>query len=136
VSFSTPGRKNPQGVRVLIVDDELLVRWSLVETLTAWGHVVAEAGDAAAAVRILTDGSQRPDVVLLDYRLPDSHDLGLLATIRRVAPHTPVILMTAYGTPEVVETALQLGAYRVVSKPFEVHDLAALVVQAHASQAQ
>jgi len=68
--------------------------------------------------------------VLLDYRLPDSDDLELLATIRRGAPKAQVILMTAFGTPEVVQGALDLGAYRVVGKPFEVHALADLVTEA------
>jgi len=115
------------------VDDELLIRWSLAETLTARGHVVTEAGDAASVRRIIQDATKRPDVVLLDYRLPDSDDLGLLATIRREAPDAQVILMTAFGSPEVVRNALELGAYRVVGKPFEVHDLAVLVSEAHAA---
>ena len=70
-------------------------------------------------------------MVLLDYRLPDSNDLNLLSTIRRQAPQSAVIMMTAYGTPEMTSGALALGAYRVVPKPFEVHDLVTLVAQAH-----
>jgi len=124
---------SPHSLRVLVVDDELLIRWSLAETLTARGHVVTEAGDAASVRRIIQDATKRPDVVLLDYRLPDSDDLGLLATIRREAPDAQVILMTAFGSPEVVKNALELGAYRVVGKPFEVHDVAALVSEAHAA---
>jgi DNA-binding NtrC family response regulator len=123
---------NSHPIRVLVVDDELLIRWSLTETLTERGHIVTEASDAASARLLISDAARRPDVVLLDYRLPDSDDLGLLATIRREAPNTQVILMTAHGTPEVVKGALELGAFRVVGKPFEVHDLAALVSEAHA----
>ena len=125
--------KNPPHLRVLIVDDEPLIRWSLAETLTDSGHSVLEAGDGEAAVHLLTDGDRPFDVVLLDYRLPDSNDLNLLATIRRIAPNSAVIMMTAFGTPEVAAGALQLGAYRVVPKPFEVHDMAQLVLQAHAA---
>lgn len=54
----------------------------------------------------LTAATEPVDVVLLDYRLPDSNDLTLLATIRRLAPGSSVVLMTAYGTPEVTEGAL------------------------------
>lgn len=133
-TFSAPMGKTPRALRVLVVDDELLIRWSLTETLTQSGHAVTEAGDAQAAIAAITAGAQPPDVVLLDYRLPDSNDLGLLTTIRRLAPDAAVIMMTAFGTPEVVRAAMDLGAYRVVSKPFEVQDLAGLVEQADASR--
>lgn len=124
--------KSPS-LRVLIVDDEPLIRWSLGETLGESGHGITEAADAKSAIRTLIDGGDPFDVVLLDYRLPDSNDLGLLSTIRRVAPASAVIMMTAYGTPEMTNEALALGAYRVVPKPFEVHDMADLVTQAYAS---
>ena len=129
VEFSQATAKKPR-LDVLVVDDERLIRWSLVETLTAAGHQVTEAADRAATLTALTGRAQPPDVVLLDYRLPDSDDLGLLATIRQLAPQTTVILMTAYGTPEVVKGAMDLGAYDVLTKPFEVQDVAALVLQA------
>ena len=120
-------------LRILVVDDESLIRWSLSETLTDSGHLVSEAGDGETVLRTLTDGDGPFDVVLLDYHLPDSHDLALLSTIRQVAPKTAVIMMTAFGTPEMSDAALGIGAYRVVPKPFEVHDIAALVLEAHAS---
>jgi DNA-binding NtrC family response regulator len=123
---------NPHALRVLIVDDEPLIRWSLAETLADRGHIVTEAADAAETRLALTH-TPEPDVVLLDFRLPDSNDLGLLRTIRHDAPHTQVILMTAHGTPEMTRDALALGAYRVVSKPFAVQELAALVSEAHAA---
>lgn len=122
--------KNSPKLRVLVVDDEPLIRWSLVETLERSGHAVVEAGDAASAIRSVSAGEPF-DVVLLDYRLPDSNDLNLLATIRRLAPTTAVIMMTAFGTPGVMDGALELGAYQVIPKPFEVHEVAALVLQAH-----
>lgn len=125
---------NPRPLRVLVVDDELLIRWSLGEALAAAGYAVVEGRDAAEARRALRDQDHRPDLVLLDYRLPDSDDLGLLTTIRREAPQVPVILMTAHGTAEVTKGALDLGAYRVVSKPFEVHDIASLVAEALAAR--
>jgi two-component system response regulator HydG len=116
--------------RVLVVDDELLIRWALREVLETKGYLVSEAADAAAARSAMTDGDAIPDAVVLDYRLPDSDDLGLLSAIRQGAPATPVIMMTAYGTADMIKGALDLGAYRVVSKPFEVHELADLVASA------
>jgi DNA-binding NtrC family response regulator len=127
-------KKSPT-LRVLVVDDEPLIRWSLAEALGERGHQVVEGRDARSARGALSDGSSAFDVVVLDYRLPDSADLALLASIRRLTPKTQVILMTAFGTPEVVRGALDLGAFRVVTKPFEIHDIADLVAQAGAAPA-
>jgi DNA-binding NtrC family response regulator len=118
-------------LRILVVEDEALIRWSIAETLGQEGHTVMEADDAASAVRALEDAGGDIDVVLLDYRLPDSNDLGLLANVRRLQPRSAVVMMTAYGTPEVTEGALALGAYRVVGKPFDMHGLGSLVAAAH-----
>ena len=117
-------------LRVLVVDDEPLIRWSVAETLEQAGHTVAEASDAASAVRAV-EGDDPFDVVVLDYRLPDSNDLRLLKAIRSGSPAPAVVMMTAFGAPEIAAGALALGAYCVVPKPFEVHDVAALVLQAH-----
>ena len=114
-------------LRVLVVDDELLIRWALREALEAKGYLVTEAADASSARRALTDHGTPPDAVVLDYRLPDSSDLGLLTAIRREAPATPVIMMTAHGTAEMMRAAIDLGAYRVVAKPFEVQHMVDLV---------
>jgi DNA-binding NtrC family response regulator len=117
-------------LRVLVVDDEPLIRWSVSETLAESGHTVCEASDGASALELLADGSRLFDVIVLDYRLPDSNDLHLLETVRSRAPDSIVIMMTAFGTPEMVADALRLGALRVVPKPFDVHDLARLVAEA------
>ena len=66
-------------LRVLVVEDELLIRWSIAETLAHSGHVVIEAEDGATAVRTLRDSVEPVDAIVLDYRLPDSNDLALLA---------------------------------------------------------
>jgi two-component system, response regulator, stage 0 sporulation protein F len=132
--FSDMTKSSPP-LRVLVVDDEFLIRWSLVETLTDTGHEAVEAKDGQSAVRVLSESAIPFDVVLLDLRLPDSNDLTLLSQVRRLFPSTQVILMTAYGSPEVVKGATDLGAFRVVSKPLEMADVPALVSQAHAARA-
>jgi DNA-binding NtrC family response regulator len=120
-------------LRVLIVDNEPLTCWSLSETLTECGNVVSEAGSGEAAIRALATALHPIDVVLLDYQLPDSGDLTLLSTVRRLSPDSQVILMSAHCTPEIANNALALGAYGVVSKPFDMHDVPLLVqAAAHA----
>jgi DNA-binding NtrC family response regulator len=127
--FPLLGQKPPT-LRVLIVDDEPLLRWSLSETLAECGCEVTETSDGRATTSLLKDIRRAFDVVLLDYRLPDSDDLSLLASIRQLWPQTPVVLMTAYSSPEVVRGALELGAFRVLSKPFEMGDIVSLVADA------
>jgi CheY-like chemotaxis protein len=67
--------------RVLVVDDEPLIRWSLSEALNDLGYDVEEAGDGRSAVDRMST-SPAFDVVLLDFRLPDSNDLRLFSTLR------------------------------------------------------
>ena len=125
-------KKSPN-VSVLIVDDEPLIRWSLAETLTDRGYGVLEAGDGRGAVEALSDAPDPVDVIMLDYRLPDSNGLQLLARIRSLSPASRVVLMTAFGTPEVFAEAMSLGAACVVNKPIEMHDVASLVARARGS---
>jgi DNA-binding NtrC family response regulator len=121
-------------LRILVVDDESLIRWSLVETLSDCGHEVVAVTDAESAVRVVTAAAVPFDVALLDLRLPDSNDLHLLSHLRQLTPPMRVILMTAYGTSEILQGALDLGAYCVINKPFEMNALSPLVAEAHASR--
>lgn len=116
---------------VLVVDDEALIRWSVAETLEAAGFQVLEAGTAREALQYFA-ASNGTCVVLLDLRLPDSDDLGLLRRIREMAPGCRIILMTAHGTPEILEEALQLGAYGVLPKPFDMTRVVTMVQEASA----
>ena len=116
--------------RVLVVEDEPLVRWSCAETLADHGFQAIEVDNGAAAVFALAKPNGGADLVLLDLMLPDFCDLSLLAVIRRLAPTVPIIVMTAYATPEIVERARRFGAYRVINKPFEMHELAPLIREA------
>lgn len=131
--FSRSEQKVPPP-RVLVVDDEPLIRWSLSETLADCGYQVEESGDGASARTAVKEAPREFDVVLLDLRLPDTEDLSLLKSLRGLSPHAQIILMTAFGTPEVVRSALDMGAFRVVSKPFEMDDVANLVAQAYAAR--
>ena len=121
----------PPELSVLVVDDEPLIRWSLSEALEERGFTVRVAADGRTALSALSDGSARPDVVLLDYLLPDSNGLSLFERVRDLMPAGRVILMTAYGSPEVIDRALKLGAYRVVTKPFDLTDIASMIRNAY-----
>ena len=127
--FPLMSKKSPS---VLIVDDEALIRWSLCEALVETGCAVTEAVDGRTALRAIAQAGEPFDVVLLDYRLPDSADLKLLGQIRDAAPTSRVIMITAHNSPELAQNAQALGAFRVVSKPFEVDAIAKLVGQAAA----
>lgn len=119
-----------RALRVLVVEDELLIRWAIAETLAQAGHTVIEAQDGATAIRALKNDAEGVDAVVLDHRLPDSNDLTLLANLRRLSPESVLVLMTAFGTPEVVKGALDLGVNHVLHKPFEMQDLKSLLEEA------
>ena len=113
---------------VLVVDDEPLIRWSVTESLSDLGLVVEAASDATSALRTVTNAALPFDVVVLDLRLPDMDDLSLLGTLRQLMPGASLILMTAFGTPEIIAAANALGA-AVLNKPFELDELKRLVVR-------
>jgi CheY-like chemotaxis protein len=123
-NFEQAGKIPPP--RVLVVDDEPLIRWSVSESLGDLGFEVQTAPDAASALKIVTTSRWSFRVVVLDLRLPDMHDLSLLGTIRQLLPRAHLILMTAYGSPEVMTDARAMGA-DVLSKPFELGELCCLV---------
>jgi two-component system nitrogen regulation response regulator GlnG len=122
--------EKPAIVSVLVVDDEALLRWSVSETLADRGFHVLEAADATEALTILGQAPHAIDVVLLDLNLPDSTDLSLLSAIRTVAPRASVILMTAFAREDIVREALDLGAFRVVNKPFDMEAISELAANA------
>lgn len=126
--------RDSSGLRVLVIEDEFLVRWAIAQTLARDGHHVIEAADGVGAMRALKNAGDAIDAVLLDYRLPDSNDLTLLAEIRRLSPGSAVIVMTANDEPEIAQGALDLGAYRVLRKPFEMDGLESLLIRACASR--
>jgi CheY-like chemotaxis protein len=116
--------------QVLVVDDEPLIRWSITESLAGLGLTVVDAPDAATALKMVTTSVLPFQVVVLDLRLPDMDDLSLLGTLRQLLPKAHLILMTAFGTPRVVDDARALGA-DVLSKPFELGELNRLVLARH-----
>ena len=115
------------GRRVLIVDDERLVRWSLAQRLRADGLDVVEAETAADAI---SKADKDPDVVILDYQLPDGDGLSVLQRLHNGDPDLPVIMLTAHKDAETIVAAMKAGALDYVTKPFEVSDVATRVARA------
>ena len=130
----SPSSTAVRPLRVLLVEDENLIRWAVAETLTDAGHRVIEAPDATTALRAARQTAEPFDVVLLDFRLPDSDDLSLVEGIRRLAPASAIVMMTAFGTPQTIEAAKALGVYAVIAKPFDMGVLEDLVVKASQSK--
>jgi CheY-like chemotaxis protein len=129
----SPARKKfPR--HVLVVDDEPLIRWSVAESLSDLDVDVEQAPDAASALRIVSNSALPFDAIVLDLRLPDMNDLSLLGTLRQLMPAASVILMTAFGTPELVAEAKAMGA-SVLNKPFELDELNRLVLGPEADAA-
>ena len=112
---------------ILVVDDEPLIRWSLTERLKAEGYELLEADTGHAAIEKLPEGV---DLVLLDYRLPDTDGVSILRKIKEFDQDILVILLTAYATIETAVEAMKLGAYHFANKPFNLDDVAALVERA------
>jgi two-component system response regulator PilR (NtrC family) len=122
--------ENFRALRVLVIEGESLIRWSITETLASAGHNVIGATDGTSAIVALRNAAEPIDAILLDLRLPDANDLTLLSTIRRLSPHSAVVLMTAVGTSEMIQEALNLGVYHVLHKPFEMQSLEPLLREA------
>ena len=110
---------------ILVVDDESLIRWTLSERLGADGHAVVEAETAKAA---LARFGSDIDLVLLDFKLPDSDGLTVLKTMKTRDSDVPVILLTAFSSIETAVEAMKQGAYHYANKPFNLDELS-LVVQ-------
>ncbi|MGH3506216.1 MAG: ANTAR domain-containing response regulator [Nocardioidaceae bacterium] len=115
---STQGRARP---RVVIAEDEALIRLDLAEMLEEEGyHVVGQAGDGEQAVALVEQ--HRPDLVVLDVKMPKLDGISAASRIaeQRIAP---VVILTAFGQRELVERAREAGAMAYLVKPFSKTDL-------------
>jgi two-component system response regulator AtoC len=113
--------------RILVVDDEQLIRWSLLERLRADGYEVFESENGREALERVREGV---DLVLLDYKLPDMDGVTVLRRIKEHDPDVLVILLTAYATVETAVEAMKIGAYHFANKPFNLDDVALTVRKA------
>ncbi|MEW5958103.1 MAG: response regulator [Chloroflexota bacterium] len=108
--------------RIIIADDESIVRTDLKEMLTSLGYlVIGEVGDGRSAVNLARE--LKPDVVIMDVKMPDMDGIeaAKILTEEQIAP---VILLTAYGQKELVDRAKEAGVVGYLVKPFRETDLA------------
>src|SRR5918992_4696556 len=111
--------------RILIADDQEMMRDSLAATLAREGHEVTAAGDGAAAAQRLA--AQRFDLLLTDLKMPRLTGIELLAEAKKLRPEMPVVLMTAFATVATAVEAMKLGAYDYIQKPFDGDEIRHLV---------
>ncbi|MCA0331845.1 MAG: response regulator [Actinobacteria bacterium] len=117
----TPAEARTEPLRVVVAEDEALIRLDLVEMLREEGYdVVGEAGDGEAAVRLAEE--LRPDLVMLDVKMPV---LDGISAAQRIASAriAPVVMLTAFAQRELVERARDAGAMAYLVKPFTQGDL-------------
>lgn len=124
-------------VKILIVDDEEMIRWTLKEGLECEGYEVKDFKDG----RSFLEHFKRfgADIVFLDVRLPDSNGLDLLLEANKLEPEAIIIIMTAYGDVETAVTAMKRGAYDYLPKPYnlvEVNLMVHKIIQANIVKSQ
>ncbi len=105
-------------VRVLIIEDEKLIRWSLRQKFEAQGYQVTGVENGKDAFAALETGVY--DLIMLDYKLPDTTGLDILRTVRETDIDVVVLMMTAYSSIESAVDAIKLGAYDYLTKPFDM----------------
>jgi two-component system response regulator AtoC len=112
-------------MRILLVEDETLLVWSLQQALTRAGfEVVAEYSGEGALVQLRTTSF---DWVITDYRLPGISGREVVRHARRLQPKARILVISAYGTPQLVDEVLQMGASHFLAKPFSIDKLIELL---------
>ncbi len=103
--------------KILVVDDEKLMRWSLSQKLSEWNLDTVTAENGKTALHLISQ--EMPDLIMLDNRLPDKKGIDLLKEIKSKWPELPVVMITAYGVVDDVVTAMRRGAYDFITKPID-----------------
>jgi len=114
--------------KILVVDDEQLIRWSLEQNLKKQGYEVFTAGSGEEALRLVRE--ELPELVLLDIQLPGINGLETLERIKEHDEEVTVIMVTALGVLETAVKAMRLGAYDYINKPFNLDELAIVIKKA------
>ena len=111
--------------KILVIDDEEMIRFAFEQFLLDEGYVPLLAWDAPTALEALQ--SHDPAIIFLDFRLPGRDGLDLLSEIRRTYAKTAVVFMTAFGVMDIAIKAMQLGAYDYLTKPLDLDAIRILI---------
>ena len=111
--------------RILIVDDQEMMRDSLAATLAREGHEIVAAHDGPIAITRLS--ATKFDLMITDLKMPKMTGIELLQEAKRLRPEMPVVLMTAFATVNTAVEAMKLGAYDYIQKPFDGDEIKLLV---------
>ncbi|MEL1134689.1 sigma-54 dependent transcriptional regulator [Desulfitobacterium sp. THU1] len=114
--------------KVLVVDDEANMRWALEKALLKEGYEVLTAANGQTALDAIL--SERPDLVLLDFKMSKVNGIEVLREITSFTPQLIVIMMTAHGNTAIAVEAMKLGAYDYIMKPFDIDELLLTVEKA------
>ena len=128
------GAPGPGPIRVLIADDQRVVRDGLrmLVALIEDVEVVGTACDGAEAVRLA--GEHRPDVILMDLRMPGTDGIAATADLRQRLPSTRVLVLTTYADEDAIVPALQAGARGYLTKDASAEQIEAAIHAVHAGQ--
>jgi two-component system, NtrC family, response regulator AtoC len=114
--------------KIMVVDDEHLIRWSLEQNLKKQGYEVCTAGTGEDALRLARE--EQPDLVLLDYHLPGINGLEVLQRLKEIDEDVLVIMVTAQGGLETAVNTMRHGAYDYINKPFNLDEMAIVIRKA------
>ncbi len=108
-------------MKVLIVDDEEIMRVTLENALRDAGYATSTCANAESALHLLR--RDPVDVAVVDLKMPGMDGMAFIEIVRREMPHTVIIMMTAYGTVQTAVEAMKKGAYDYLTKPFDTYEL-------------
>jgi DNA-binding NtrC family response regulator len=114
--------------KILVVDDEHLIRWSLEQNLKKQGYEVFTASNGEEALKLAQE--EQPDLILLDIQMPGLTGLEVLEKVKETDEDIAVIMITAQGGLETAVTAMRMGAYDYINKPFNLDELAIVIRKA------
>ena len=111
--------------KILIVDDQYGIRILLNEVFQKEGYQTYQAANGFQAIDIVLN--DRPDLVVLDMKIPGMDGIEILKRMKVIDPEIRVIIMTAYGELDMIQEAKDLGAITHFAKPFDIDDIRAAV---------